>query len=159
MDESEMIRILKGAKDVLLIEPEYKRKYIPLGLAKIATFVKANDGKVTFSRKYESGDYDLICVTSLFTYDSGKVLKVLGDVRAWRPSATVLVGGVYASLMVNHILSKFPNVMIFTGYSKILDSYPPDYSIDWGIEDEWKDFSFVSANGTYKGRVRLPDRT
>jgi hypothetical protein len=143
LSESVLIGILEKSKNVLLIEPDYKRKYVPLGLAKIATFVKDHGGKVSFSRRYEFGDYDLVCVTSLFTYDSEKVHRVLEDIRIWNPSVPVLVGGVYASLMASHILAKFPNVRIFEGYSKIIDRYPPDYSINWGIEDAWKDYSFV----------------
>ena len=41
-----MIEQIKNAKKVVLLEPPYKRKYIPLGLSKIATMVKNNGGKV-----------------------------------------------------------------------------------------------------------------
>lgn len=138
-----MIQMLKEAKKVVLIEPEYRRKYIPLGLAKIATFVKNNGGEVIFKRKYAPENEDLVCVTSLFTYQSEKVLQVLIDIEKLNKSVNVIVGGVYATLMPEDIQSKFPNVNIFKGYSKKLDLCPPDYSIDWGVEDPWNEFSFV----------------
>jgi len=145
ISEKAMINLIKGAKKILLIEPRYTHKYIPLGLAKIATFAKNNGAEVVYKRFYEPSNEDLICVTSMFTYESDKVHDVLREVyrSMFRSDAPLLIGGIYASLMPNHIAQKYPKANIFKGYSKILDACPPDYSVDWGVDQEWQDCSYV----------------
>ena len=134
--ESYLLKYLRRSKKVLLIEPNYTRKYIPLGLAKIATLVKQSGGEVVFKRKYESVGEDIICITSLFTYDSQKVHEVLNSIYSplVRIKAKVFIGGVYASLMPEKIKEKYSSINLFKGYSKKLDSFSPDYSIDWGLK-------------------------
>jgi len=138
-----MIEQIKNAKKVVLLEPPYKRKYIPLGLSKIATMVKNNGGKVDHQREYIPNSEDLVCITSLFTYDSEKVLDTIQRVKFLNPKVPIIIGGVYASLMSENIQKYYPDVQIFKGYSKKLDITPPDYSIDWGVDDPWDKFSFV----------------
>lgn len=139
--EKEMLGLLRGARSVFLLEPPYRRKYIPLGLAKISSFVKTNGGNAVFGRRYIRGDYDLVCITSLFTYDLDKIASAASVVASMSPDVPVLIGGVCASLMPKEVrpLADF----VFKGYSKELDSCVPDYGIDWGIEDEWKKFCFL----------------
>ena len=150
IDEHTLIETLKTTKNALLIEPQYRRKYLPLGLAKIATYIKQNGGKVTFSRECElHGDFDAVFVTSLFTYDSQKVIDVMKKVNhVYGPNPflgkelPIYLGGVYASLMTDHA-KKNTHTNIFKGYSKQLDMTPPDYTIDWGLDNPWDKFSFV----------------
>lgn len=143
--EEQLLERLCNSKKVILLEPNYRRKYIPLGLSKIATFIKKNGGEVFFQRKYKPVGENLVCVTSLFTYESQKVLETIRPIG----HNNIIVGGIYASLMPEHLtveLSKglIPKqISIFKGTSKILDSYPPDYSIDWQLEKDWDKFSFV----------------
>ena len=40
INNHDMLLMLNKAKSILLIEPNYKRAYLPLGLAKIAGYVK-----------------------------------------------------------------------------------------------------------------------
>ena len=138
-----MINKIKHSKRVILLEPNYRRKYIPLGLAKIATMVKNNEGEVFYQRKYTPVDEDAVCITSLFTYDSEIVDDTISEVQFLNPKANIYLGGVYASLMHKRISKLFPTITIFNGYSKELDSCVPDYSIDWQIKDPWDKFSFV----------------
>lgn len=140
--ESDLITIIGNTKKALLIEPQYVRKYLPLGLAKIATAIKSNGGEVNFSRYYIPGKYDAIFVTSLFTYDSKKVHKSIPLMtHILNKSTPVYVGGIYASLMPEHI-KKHMNVQIFTGCSPYLDQCTPDYTIDYQLKDPWDKFSY-----------------
>jgi hypothetical protein len=144
LTEDEMLDRLRKAKRVFLLEPGYARKYIPLGLAKIATFVKQNGGRVWFGRGYYGPPVDLICVTSLFTYDSGKVVGAIKHAEKFGRGTPVLVGGVYASLMPKDIHARTSGKSdLFLGYSQKLDQIVPDYSLAYKIEDPWPDFSFT----------------
>jgi len=134
--EDTVLDLLRHYKRVFLLEPLYKRKYVPLGLAKIAQYVKQRGGSVEFGRKYSGQECDLICVTSLFTYRFHEVLEAIEGL----PSP-VLLGGVCASLLP-HLFAR-EGLYIFGGYSKILDTCVPDYSIDWGISPKWDDWSFT----------------
>lgn len=144
LNESEMIAMLKKSKRVLLLEPRYTRKYIPLGLAKIATFVKNNGGSVQFSRSgtENTKNYNLVCITSLFTYDSKAMLDIIDETHWWNGDVPVLVGGVFATLMKEFLLAN-RNVYLFAGYSQELDICVPDYSINWMLESQWNSFSFT----------------
>jgi len=136
INENQLIEMLKKAKNILLIEPPYRRSYIPLGLAKISTFAKSNGAKITYSRGIIPGNFNLICITSMFTNDSDKVLKVIHDCQngLLLNNVPVIVGGIYASIMSKHVLKNTSkNLYVFTGHSKILDSYLPDYDLDYGM--------------------------
>ena len=149
VNEKEMLEILSRSKNVFLLEPNYERKYPPLGLAKIANFVKARGGRVQFGRSYSSGDedHDLVCMTTLFTYDSKECRKAISDVRG-QTSAPLLIGGICATLAPKLLEQPIPMFMqgenlLFKGCSKVLDQTIPDYSLDWGIDEEWRSFSFT----------------
>lgn len=143
IDEHAMLQMIKSSKKIVLLEPPYRRKYIPLGLAKIATMAKENGSDIVYQRKYTPKKEDLVCITSLFTYNSPEVLGAIQTVKFMNPNVDILIGGIYASLMPKHIHKIYPDIKIFTGYSKELDKTPPDYDMDWEIEDKWKKFSFV----------------
>lgn len=138
-----MIEQLRNKKKVLLIEPTYERKYIPLGLAKIATYIKENGGVVRFARYYDIAEADLICITSLFTYYIDKVYDVLDSIRFTNDLNKVLLGGIAATLLHDTIKENYPEITIFKGYSQELDCYKPDYSIDWQVEKPWDEYSFI----------------
>lgn len=144
LSEEEMLDRLRAARRVFLLEPDYKRKYLPLGLAKIATFVKGNGGEVWYGRRFFGPPVDLICTTSLFTYDSARVVETVNHARGVSRTTPILAGGIYASLMPNDMLERtYENAELFLGYSPILDELVPDYSLRWGMEDPWNDFSFT----------------
>ena len=150
LKEKELIELLDTTKNALLIEPKYRRKYIPLGLAKIASYIKNRGGSVTFSRECDiHKDFDAVFITSLFTYDSAKVIDVLNKVyHVYGPNpflekqVPIVLGGIYASLMTKHAAEN-TKANIFKGYSKVLDQTPPDYTMDWTLDKPWDKFSFV----------------
>ena len=147
VNETELLDILNRSKNVLLIEPMYKRKYVPLGLAKLATYLTEKGKTVEFSRKASFGSYDLICVTSLFTMDSGIVLDTIQELAFLNPTTKIIVGGVLASLN-----PEIFNVDVFKGCSKILDECVPDYTIPWGVEFPWINFSFTFTSRSCPNR-------
>jgi hypothetical protein len=148
INEEQMLSMLDNARAAFLLEPPYRRKYLPLGLAKIARYIKQrgfmkDKRTVDYGRFFPGGNFDLICITSLFTYDSRVVLDAIKEVRFLSPHVPILVGGVFATLMSKVIEREFPDVFIFPGYSQVLDRFPPDYSIDWGMEAPWDTFSYL----------------
>ena len=148
VSEDEMISLLKDAKSVLFIEPKYKHKYIPLGLAKIAGFLKLKKIPFSFAREYSGQKVNLVCVASVFTYDEDKVLDTIKGIRFLNSSVKILIGGIYASMMtqrLENLLIKLGinNFYIFKNYSKILDMTKPYYGIDYDVEEPWSEFSAV----------------
>ncbi len=141
--ERSMLARIRKARSILLVEPHYTKKYPPLGLAKIATYARERNIKLKFTRDFEEGRFDLICMTSLFTHDSNKVFKCIKRAEKRYPYIPIILGGVFASLCAKKIEEQFPNIHIFTGYSKTLDRCVPDYRIDWMIDEKWMDFCFV----------------
>lgn len=136
--EPELLERLSCSKNVLLIEPPYVRHYIPLGLAKISSFVKANGGEVRYSRAPVVGKFDLICVASVFTTDADMVINTIRGCRRslFLRSVPVVVGGIFASLMPEYIMEK-TGADVFIGFSGTLDDCLPDYAMDYGIEGFW----------------------
>lgn len=108
INEKELIKILKKSKNVLLIEPNYKRQYYPIGLAKISSFIKKNGGKTTYSRGWIPGSFDLICITTLFTTDSHIVIKEIKEIENgfFTSGISIIIGGIFASLMPEYIEKK-----------------------------------------------------
>jgi hypothetical protein len=140
------ITLIDNAKKVVLLEPMYPRTFIPLGLAKIATYVKSRGGEVVYQRKYRPCGEDLVCITSFFTWYYKEVHDAIRDVMAlnfFDENVKIMVGGVYASLMPEHLEKAFPNVYIFRGCSTVIDEYTPDYTIDYLLEDKWKNISNI----------------
>ena len=141
INEENMITLLKQSKNVLLVEPPYCRSYIPLGLAKISTFIKNNGGQTKYCRNpIDFQKYDLICITTLFTTDSKIVINTIKEIQKsiFYNNIPILVGGIFASLMPE-ILNKIPNIFVFINYSKRLDNCLPDYSLDYKIDGFFKD--------------------
>jgi len=140
--ESEMIEMLDNSENVLLIEPKYQKKYPPLGLAKIKTYLEEKNKKVKFSDQILPEKFDLICVTTLFTYYSKAVFDVLKNRGFFNSNTKILIGGVLASIMPD-IFKEEKNVFVFKGYSKILDQCIPDPDIMNNTEDPWNTFSYI----------------
>mgnify|MGYP001567314992 CR=1 FL=1 len=142
IDEKQLIYLLGNAKNVLLLEPPFKRSYVPLGLAKIASFLREKNINFEYSRNPIIGNFDLICMSTVFTTDSEIVIKTIKECQSSLilRNVPIIVGGIFASLMPEYFEEKInKKINIFTGYSKILDSYIPDYQTDWKINGFFKD--------------------
>jgi len=140
INENKLMVLLKKSKKVLLLEPPYRRSYVPLGLAKIASYIKSNGGSVEYSRGTIPKSFDLICISSVFTNDASIVLTSIKECERslFTNEIPIVVGGIFASLMPDYIQEK-TKASVFTGYAKELDEYTPDYSIDYQIKGFFKD--------------------
>lgn len=141
INEHAMLKMLDKATNVLLIEPQYPSKYPPLGLAKIKSYLDDRGIKSTFSRTMRHENYDLICLTTLFTYYQSFVFDVIKNRGIIHHDTPLLIGGVMASMMPEKF-TPLQNSHIFRGYSKTLDYYKPDYNL-LVRNTSFDDFSYV----------------
>ncbi|MFZ7121562.1 MAG: hypothetical protein ACOWWH_11520 [Eubacteriaceae bacterium] len=131
-------------KKILLIEPNYKNKYPPLGLMKISTYHKEKGDNVFFykgfSRELKKRIWDRIYISTLFTFYWNKTIKTIKYYsESVNSLSDIFVGGVMATLMESEIKKEI-NVNIVKGLlnekGKLgyedddkIDFLTPDYSI------------------------------
>ena len=89
---------------VLLVEPNYKNKYPPMGLMKISTYHKQLGDEVRFVKGFSSDVdkevWDRIYITTLFTFDFDVDVETINHYKLLVNNIDNLyVGGIMASLM------------------------------------------------------------
>lgn len=94
---------------VLLVEPNYKNKYPPMGLMKISTYHKMLGDEVHFvkgtSPSFDAQVWDRIYVTTLFTFDFAISVDTINHyLRLVDNIDSLYVGGIMASLMPDKII-------------------------------------------------------
>lgn len=94
---------------VLLVEPDYKNKYPPMGLMKISTYHKMLGDEVRFVKgvdpNVDATVWDRIYITTLFTFDfSISAETILHYMRLVDDVSSLYVGGIMASLMPESIV-------------------------------------------------------
>ena len=94
---------------VLLVEPNYKNKYPPMGLMKISTYHKMLGDEVRFVKgvdpNVDAAVWDRIYITTLFTFDfSISEETILHYMRLVDDVSSLYVGGIMASLMPENIV-------------------------------------------------------
>lgn len=133
---------------VLLVEPNYKNKYPPIGLMKISSYHKSRGDDVSFVKGIISDTslWDRIYITTLFTFDYSIVIKTISHYSNFVLDLNnIHIGGILASLMPEKIIADtgITNVHIGTitnskqlGYNDNInvDTLPLDYSILYDIE-------------------------
>src|SRR6266700_1932662 len=103
-----------SAKNILLIEPEYKNKYPPLGLMKIAQYhgPRGKCDKVWFVKGEDqslfSTAWDRIYITTLFSFEFARISQSIDfALRVANAQADkVFVGGIAASLMYERFVEE-----------------------------------------------------
>lgn len=95
---------------VLLVEPNYKSKFPPLGLMRLSTLHKDRGDKTFFikgeSEEIQQKHWDRIYVSSLFTYELPITIRTakyyLNSVSD--PKKNLFIGGIGATLLPNYVL-------------------------------------------------------
>ncbi len=129
--------------NILLIEPDYKNKYPPIGLMKIATYHKIKGDNVIFykgkNKDIKNCIWDRIYISTLFTFYWDKTVDTIKYYyNSVRKSKDIFIGGVMATLMHEQLRCIFDitiiqgllNVSGILGEDEIIvDTLPADYSI------------------------------
>jgi len=133
---------------ILLIEPNYKNKYPPIGLMKMSTYFKNKGDFVEFHKgllpQSEAKTFDKILITTLFTFDFDMCVQTIRYYIAIVGIENVYVGGVAATIMPDNFKKEIPGLNIFTGQlvsanffgytDKVnIDILELDYDILWDI--------------------------
>ncbi|RLF04070.1 MAG: hypothetical protein DRJ64_07475, partial [Thermoprotei archaeon] len=134
-----------SAKNILLVEPAYDSSYPPLGLMKISTWHKRKGDNVLLIKDvvhdpaldlFEKNEkcykrfkrhYDIIYITSLFTYQAHHVLESVRYYKNRFPKAQIKVGGIMASLIPEYI-QRETGIKPHVGLLRKVENCPPDYS-------------------------------
>lgn len=119
-------------RKVLLVWPNYYSPYPPLGLLKLGAYHRNFGDVVSLVRPPYLPEWtpDLILVTSLFTYSWRYVQEAVLFYHCWYPGVPIILGGIYASLMEEHVREHIPGVTyIFKGTISEVDELLPDYSL------------------------------
>jgi radical SAM superfamily enzyme YgiQ (UPF0313 family) len=151
--------------DILLIEPNYKNKYPPLGLMKISYFHKhIHNDYVRFAKgrlpeEFDNKKWDRVYVTTLFTFEWEETKKSIEyALKVVKDTGRVYIGGIMSTLMPELFAEHFPTVINNTGLldrkgtlglekEECIDRLPPDYSILEDIKEQyvypWNDGYFL----------------
>jgi len=95
--------------DILLVEPNYRSTFPPLGLLRISAFFKSLGVKPKLIRgmnsEYRGKHWDKIYVSSLFTFELPRTVKTINYYKnsVSNPHTDIVVGGVGATLMPEYI--------------------------------------------------------
>lgn len=129
-------------KKLLLIDPNYPRAnrsinhkdILPVGLLKIGAYYKDLGWEVKLLRLCETDqpiDFkpDKIMITSLFTYWAEYVKLAVNFAREHYPTATIEVGGIFASLQPQLCKLVTGCDTVYEGVMQEAEDYLPDYSL------------------------------
>lgn len=154
-------------RNILLVEPDYRSKFPPLGLMRLSTFHKEQGDNITFVRgkdpDLKSLIWHRIYISSLFTWEMPRTLETIKYYRtAVNNPKDIFVGGTGVTLLPQYIRNQV-DVTIIEGQldrpnmlgidSKAIATITPDYSI---IDDIDYDYYPVDAYFTKitKGCIR-----
>lgn len=130
-------------RNILLVEPDYRSKFPPLGLLRLASYHKSCGDKVTFIRgcnaTLRAVSWHRVYVSSLFTYELPRTVKTIRYYRDCVDSdEDIVVGGIGATLLPGYIREHAPcriitgplsSPRIIDGEPRPIAKYLPDYSI------------------------------
>jgi hypothetical protein len=129
--------------NILLVEPDYRSKFPPLGLLRIASYHKSVRDSVTFTRgcvdALRSAHWHRIYVSSLYTWELPRTVRTVqyygNSVSA---PTNIVVGGIGVTLMPGYVQERVPCTVVCGRVDRrgklgrgtpSLERYIPDYSI------------------------------
>lgn len=144
----------KGAlmSDILLVEPDYRSKFPPLGLMRISSYHKENNDAVTFVRGKNSDiqkkQWDRIYISSLFTYELPRTVETVNYYSASvSDTKNIFVGGIGATLLPSYVREN-ASCQVITGAldkagllgegTPAIAHYVPDYEILKSVAYEYR---------------------
>lgn len=116
---------------VLLVEPTIPKSWGSnqqfIGLLKVGAYHRARGDQVEYVKGcvLPAAAPDLICVTSMFTYQYKHVWKAVKFYKSMYPHAKVQLGGIYATLCPDHAQQSGADEIIVGQHPEAKD-YPPD---------------------------------
>lgn len=120
---------------VLLIDPQYKsdyEKFPPIGLMKISTYHKDKGDSVTYTRDtsfwFIDDDYEMIYVTTMFTWDIDNIITSIRQAKKRYPKAEIKVGGIAATISPD-IIETAAGIKPHVGLLKEVEYCRLDYSL------------------------------
>ena len=146
--------IRKTNRNILLVEPDYRSKFPPLGLLRLSSYHISKGDRVTFTRgrneKLRGLPWHRVYVSSLFTYELPRTVKTAKYYsKAVETSNDLVVGGIAATLLPDYIRERvacrviegpLSSPRMINGERKPIAKYLPDYSIisdkKWGYKPE-----------------------
>jgi hypothetical protein len=146
------LTLVMKMKRILLIEPNYKNKYPPIGLMKISTYYKNKGDFVEFHKgllpQTEVRTFDKVLITTLFTFDFNMCIQTIRYYIAIVGLDNVFVGGIAATIMRENFTAEIPGLNILTGQlssSSMLgyednvniDALELDYDILWDVSYDY----------------------
>lgn len=146
------LALVRKMERILLVEPNYRNKYPPIGLMKISTYFKNRGDFVEFHKgllpQVEAENFDKVFITTLFTFDFSMCVQTIRYYIAIVGIENVFVGGIAATIMPENFLREIPGVRVLTGQlvtSEMLgyeddvniDVLELDYDILWDISYEY----------------------
>lgn len=140
--------------NILLVEPNYKNKYPPIGLMKISTYHKRRGDNVHFYKglmveeELIKHNFERVYITSLFTFYYKKFVETIKFYKKYLNNDNIYIGGIMVTILeekikketnLNHILTGLLTDSGSLGFDDHIniDELPLDYSILDEIEYEY----------------------
>lgn len=154
---------------ILLVEPNYKNKYPPIGLMKLSTYFKSIGNFVVFHKGLlpvnETSTYDKIYITTLFTFDFNMCVDTIRYYVSIAGIQNVFVGGVVATIMPERFRTAIPGIQLLEcqvssssmlGYKDEvnIDNLDLDYDILWDIAYRYpteNSYFIYTTRGCHRG--------
>ena len=107
--------------NILLVEPNYKNKYPPMGLMKISTYHKSRQDLVVFykgnmtEKEFRNLSFDRVYITTLFTFYYHKTVETIKHYSKYIDPSSIYIGGIMATLLTKQLQQDIGNGHILTG--------------------------------------------
>ena len=130
---------------ILLVEPDYKNKYPPIALMKIATYHR-NRGDIVEFYKGEAPytkiiQADRIYITSMFTFQFDITVKTIKHYMKYKHADAVYIGGIAVSLLTDKFIADTGATKILTGL--LTDSFVLGYGDHVNIDELPLDYDIL----------------